>query len=63
VKPGVGLTDIFFSYSSKDRDRVEAAHKALTERGFGDALRSILLKKKGGVSFHLCLFLKNCAGR
>jgi hypothetical protein len=28
------LTDIFFSYSSKDRDRVETAHKALTERGF-----------------------------
>ena len=28
------MTDIFFSYSSKDRDRVEAAHKALTERGF-----------------------------
>ena len=34
AKPGAGLTDIFFSYSSKDRDRVEAAHKALTERGF-----------------------------
>jgi hypothetical protein len=34
MKPGIGLTDIFFSYSSKDRDRVEAAHKALTERGF-----------------------------
>ncbi len=31
---GAALTDIFFSYSSKDRDRVEAAHKALTERGF-----------------------------
>jgi len=34
MKPGIGLTDIFFSYSRKDRDRVEAAHKALTERGF-----------------------------
>jgi hypothetical protein len=28
------VTDIFFSYSSKDRDRVAVAHKALTERGF-----------------------------
>ncbi len=28
------MTDIFFSYSSKDRARVERAHSALTERGF-----------------------------
>ncbi|MGO9546546.1 MAG: toll/interleukin-1 receptor domain-containing protein [Rhodomicrobium sp.] len=28
------MTDIFFSYSSKDRDRVAVAHAALTERGF-----------------------------
>jgi hypothetical protein len=28
------VTDIFFSYSSKDRDRVAVAHKALIERGF-----------------------------
>ncbi len=28
------MTDIFFSYSSKDRERVGLAHKALTERGF-----------------------------
>lgn len=28
------MTDIFFSYSSKDRDRIGIAHKALTDRGF-----------------------------
>ena len=31
---GASLTGIFFSYSSKDCDRVAVAHKALTERGF-----------------------------
>lgn len=28
------LTDIFFSYASKDRERVELAHRTLTQRGF-----------------------------
>jgi TIR domain len=29
------MTDIFFSYSSKDRDRVRAVHAALAAQGFG----------------------------